>query len=243
MASSSKADQIDLLLGVIAVHASERGSLLTKTRLVKFLYLLDLYWAQSEKVTFTGWPWAFVHYGPYCRESTDAIDRAEKFGYLSANSYESKFRDEDYRLYGPGHRLDEGHRDSVRGMLPIYVWSNLFRAVGNWCDDTFGLLDFVYFRTGPMRNAMPGDVLSFDDEDKIDYRQFQPVKMEPLSKAKKAVLRGVIDKIKADMAGRPERPSVYDREYFDFLSALEEEETPVGLSGVAKVKFDRTTDD
>lgn len=243
MVSSNKADQIDLLLGVIAQCASEKGSLLTKTRLVKFLYLLDLYWAQSEKKAFTGWPWAFVHYGPYCRESTDAIDRAENFGYLSAGSYESKYRDEDYRLYGPGHRIDEDQRETVRGLLPIYVSSNLFRAVEKWCDDTFGLLDFVYFHTGPMKTAMPGDVLSFDGEEKIDYRQFQPVKMEPLSKTKKAVLRGVIDKIRADMAGRPERPSVYDREYFDFLSALEEEETPVGLSGVARVKFDRTIDD
>ena len=243
MVSSNKVEQIDILLGVIAQHASERGCLLTKTRLVKFLYLLDLYWAQAEKTTFTGRPWAFVHYGPYGRESTDAIDRAEKFGYLSAASYESKYRDEDYRLYGPGHRIDEGQRDLVRGMLSIYVSSNLFHAVKEWCDDTFGLLDFVYFHTGPMKNAMPGDVLSFDGEEKIDYRQFEPVKMQPISKVKKAALRDVIGKIRADMAGRPERASIYDQHYFDFISALADEQTPVGLSGVARVKFKRTTDD
>lgn len=243
MVSGSKKDQVDLLLGAFAQHASERGSLLTKTRLVKFLYLLDLYWAQSENTTFTGWPWAFVHYGPYCRESTDAIDRAEKFGYLSASSYESKYRDEDYRLYRPGHRLDQHECDEMRGKPPIYVSSNIFRAVEKWCDYTFGLLDFVYFHTGPMENAVPGDVLSFDGEEKIDYRQFQAVEMEPISNAKKAVLRDVIGKIKADMTDRPERASVYDREYFDFISALAEEETPVGLSGVARVQFDRTTDD
>ena len=243
MTSNNKADQIDDLLGTIARCAFERGDLLTKTRLVKFLYLLDLYWAQIHKETFTGWPWAFVHYGPYCRQSTDAIDRAEKFGYLSARSYESNYRDEDYRLYGPGHRLDDSQAEAIRAKLPIYVSANLFGAVQKWCDDTFGLLDFVYFHTGPMENVLPGDILSFDGEEKIDYRQFQPIEMEPLSKAKKAALRGVIDKMKTEFASRSQRPTVHDREYFDFMSALEEEGTPVGLSGMARVSFERKPDD
>ena len=236
-------DKIDRLLGAIAARASERGKLLTKTRLVKFLYLLDLYWAQSEKTTFTGWPWAFVHYGPYCRESTDAIDRAETSGYLSAREFESKYRDEDYRLYGPGNRIDGDYRNAIRGLLPIYVSSHLFQAVNKWCDDTFELLDYVYFRTGPMEHAVPGDVLSFDDEEKIDYRQFEAVKMQPLSKTKRSKLRDAIGRIRDELAVAHERPAIYDREYFDFVSTFEDEETPIGLSGEARISFDSTTDD
>lgn len=239
----NKDRKIEVILGLIAQRAFERGSLLTKTRLVKFLYLLDLYCAQSERETFTGWPWAFVHYGPYCRESTDSIDHAEASGYLVAKSYESKFRDEDFRLYGPGEQLRAEELDAARGDLPIYVSSNLLANVQEWCDDTFGLLDHIYFHTGPMKRAMPGERLSFDGEEKIDYAQFQPVRMVPLSRTKKKALRDVIEKMKAERIENPVDASLYDDAYFDFISTVAGEETPVGLAGIAKLKVDQTRDD
>ena len=243
MTSRSKSDQIDLILGALARSASERGTRLTKTRLVKFLYLLDLFWAQSEKKSFTGWPWAFVHYGPYCRESTDAVDRAERLGYLVGYSYESKFKDEDYRLYGPGERVGEVEVDEIKNALPLYVSSNLFDAVRKWGDDTYGLLDHLYFHTGPMADARPGERLSFDGEQKTDYRQFQPVKMVPLSPNSRAALLEAIQRMKAEWQVQAEPSSLYDKEYFDFVSGIAGEETPLGVSGVAKLKFPRNSDD
>ncbi len=238
----SKNHRIEVLLGLIALRASERGGLLTKTRLVKFLYLLDLYNAQSEKQTFTGWPWAFVHYGPYCRESTDAIDRAEAAGNLAAHSYESRFGDDDFKLYGPGDLLREDEAEEVRRELPMYVWSNLSAAVHQWYDDTFGLLDYVYFHTGPMQEARPGENLSFEGEDKIDYAQFKPVEMIPLSKAKKKALRGIINKMEAEQPEESTEPFLYDEAYFEFVSTIAGEETPTGLSGSAKLRFEPSDD-
>ena len=237
-----KDHRVEVLLGGLALRASERGSLLTKTRLVKFLYLLDLYNAQSEKQTFTGWPWAFVHYGPYCRESTDAIDRAEAAGYLAARSYESKFGNDDFKLYGPGGLLREDEAEEVQRELPMFVWSNLSAAVHQWHDDTFGLLDYVYFHTGPMQEARPGENLSFEGEDKIDYAQFKPVEMIPLSKAKKKALRGIIDKMKAEPQEESTESFLYDKAYFEFVSTIAGEETPAGLSGSAKLRFEPSDD-
>ncbi len=244
----SREDSIDLILGVIAKRAAERGSLLTTIRLVKFLYLLDLFWAQANRgQTFTGWPWAFVHYGPYCGETTAAIARAEGYGFLAADTYESRYGDKDYLLYKPGYRIEEAEEREVRNMLPIYVWSHLFSHVDNWCNDTFGLLDYVYFHTGPMRHARPGEHLSFEKEEKVNYAALRPVTLTPLGPEKKRLLRAALDKMKKErsLAAATALPSVslYDDAYFDALAALEDEETPIGASGTASVKYVPPDDD
>lgn len=244
--AKDKDDQIALILGVIAKRARERGCQLTKIRLVKFLYLLDLFAAQASKATFTGWPWAFLHYGPYCRESTDAIDRAERLGFLAATAYESNYGDEDFRLYTNGERIGEPEIAAVQSALPFYVSGRLFADVARWCDDTYGLLNYVYFNTGPMRTARPGDRLSFEGEEKIDPRAFRPVAIAPLSDHKKKELRGIIERMTAERARAAAAASplrLYDAAYDEFMTALNEDETPVGVAGRATLKVEPAGDD
>ena len=45
--------------------------------------------------------------------------------------------------------------------LSIYVWSSLKKAIKKWADDTPGLLDYVYYDTGPMEGVKRGDLLDF----------------------------------------------------------------------------------
>jgi hypothetical protein len=238
---------IELILGVLAKRAKERGSLLTKIRLVKFLYLLDLFWAQAHKgATFTNWKWEFVHYGPYCRASTDFIDRAEKFDYLSAKAYESRYNDEDFRLYGPGSRVDDHAEKDLRRSLPFYVTGNLFAELDRWCDDTFGLLDFVYFKTGPMRSALPGDALSFKDEQPIDRSAFRAMALKPLSKSKRAKLRDLVSRISANEElnrPQPQDPNLFDQAYLEMSQMLDGEEPPIGISGEAELVPEQKGDD
>jgi hypothetical protein len=190
------------------------------------------------------WQWAFVYYGPYCRESIDAIDRADRYGYLQAEAYESDYSDEDFRLFKAGYRIGDPEEEEVRRILPLYVSTHLFADVEKWCDNTYGLLDYVYFHTGPMRHARPGELLSFKEEVKIDYRQIRPVNLGPISNEKKAALRGIIDKMRKDknraaVAQATKRPpyELYDEAYFQALVALDGAETPVGISGTASVEF------
>lgn len=243
MPSQQNPEFIPLLLGALAELAEARGSRLTKIRLVKFLYLFDLYWAQAEKHTYTNWSWAFVYYGPYCRESTDAIDLAEKTGFLAAEAYESHYRDEDFRLYRPGKRITEADIDKVLSSMPIHVSACLTRAVRRWYDDTYGLLDYVYFRTGPMARAKPGDALSFAEETMPNFEALRPVKMQELSSKKKLALREAIKKIGKKNPLYHESPELFDKEYFDSLSRVEGPETETGVSGIAKLNFDGASDD
>ena len=52
-----KIDVLDLIQYIIW-YASERGMKLSPIRLVKFLYLADLYWARENNgETLNEWPW------------------------------------------------------------------------------------------------------------------------------------------------------------------------------------------
>lgn len=236
-------DYIGYLLGALASLAVDRGSRLTKLRLVKFLYLFDLFWAQAEKRTYTNWPWAFVHYGPYCRESTDAIDLAVKTGFLSAHSFESRFTDEDFRLYEAGGRISETAVDKVLGSMPIYVSARLSSAVKRWGGDSYGLLDYVYFRTGPMEHARPGEVLSFVNEKMPDMEALRPIKMLPLSNKRKIAAREAIKKLGKEVTIHRQPAELFDKEYFDFISRLSGSETELDVAGIAKLDFNRSSDD
>src|SRR3569623_1509832 len=129
MKPDDRTNHLCWLLGAIARIASDHGSRLTKVRLVKFIYIYDLFSAHHTQRTYTSWQWAFVHYGPYCRASTDIIDLAVKQRYLSAQAYESNYSDEDYRLYGPGVRISDSAFDELISKIPIYISSRLFSTV------------------------------------------------------------------------------------------------------------------
>ena len=68
------------LIRYIVWYATENEMALTTIRLVKFLYLADLYYARVHRgKTLTGFPWAFVYYGPYCKQSMDAIEDTKDY--------------------------------------------------------------------------------------------------------------------------------------------------------------------
>jgi hypothetical protein len=80
------------LIQFIVCQATEFGASLSPIRVVKFLYLTDLYHARENNgETLTGWPWKFVYFGPYCSESITALNGAVNDGLIDAKSFESKY--------------------------------------------------------------------------------------------------------------------------------------------------------
>jgi hypothetical protein len=130
------------LIQYITWYATEQGEILAPIRLVKFIYLADLFYARKfNGETLTKWPWRFVHYGPFCGEALQAIENAKNNGLIEAIPYESKFDDEDHFLYKC--RLEKDH--PLHEILPISVTAPLENAIKRWGGDTYQLLDYVYF--------------------------------------------------------------------------------------------------
>jgi hypothetical protein len=226
------------LIQYITWLATERGEVLSPIRLVKFLYLADLYHARrNEGATLTGWPWRFVHYGPFCRESLDAIRTAVDEGLIEAIPYVSHFDDEEHLLY----RCDVDKQPGGVSEIPFYVTGPLQGAVRKWGGDTFALLDHVYFETEPMMAVQPGDLLDFSKA--REPRPSKDVFMKKLSKQKLVRGKELISKIKVNQSRRRsdslgflrERP-LYDEAYFEAVNYLNESPLDFSIQGEAKIE-------
>jgi len=221
------------LVHTIVWYASKREEKLTTLRLVKFLYLADLYYARVSKgETLTDWPWAFVYFGPWCQEANEAINNAARSDLVITKEFPSKYDDDkDYRLFW----LEDTDEDpKLIDALPTYVWSRLQWAIRKWADDSYGLLDYVYFETEPMIEAKPGAVLNFSQSrmpevpKKVDMKKLSRAKVE---EAKNALAR-LREKYKNGLSSRPPQ-GPNDTVFRQFVSKLDEEDLETGLEGTA----------
>ena len=133
------------LVRYIAWYATQVGIKLTTNRLVKFIYLADLFHARIKKgETITGFRWQFVYYGPYCTEAWESIERAAQAGFVCKETLDSKFSlDKDYSLFSCNDPEAENLEDSIH----IGVLSQLQSTIKKYGDDTPQLFDYVYFET------------------------------------------------------------------------------------------------
>ncbi len=189
------------LVQLVVWHASRHGDVLTTVRVVKFLYLADLYHARAfGGRTLTGWPWAFVHFGPFCSESMEAISTAAQGGLVESKPYASKYTEEERFVYG----CDPDAVPRLEKELPNEIILPLRRAVKRWADDTGGLLDHVYFETEPMIAASRGRLLDFSLAEPSPRRS-PDVELQKLPREKIQEGRRLVDRLKTRVEGELRR--------------------------------------
>jgi len=225
------------LIDYMVWYATTRGEVLTPIRLVKLLYLADLYWARGEKgKTLTGWPWAFVHYGPFCGEVLDAIEKAVKSGIIEARPYQSRYDGEQHFVYISPHR----ERPKISERLPLDVTGALEETIRKWGSDTARLLDYVYFETEPMLNAKPGQRLDFSSarwpvrEEPVELRR---LRKEQILEGKQllAKLRDRTEKGFINLAHEADQ-EIRDALYWAFMGHLEDQEPLPEIQGTATIE-------
>lgn len=222
------------LVQLITWLASQRHMQLTQVRLVKFLFLADLYHAREKSgQTLTEWPWAFVHYGPYCSEAMSAIDEAKSRGLIASTRYESRFGPEEREVYSCETS------PALEDELPIYVLSPLKGAIKRWADDTPGLLDHVYFETEPMLQISPGQRLDFSLARKPERdRSIEMLRLSPENRQRALTLvKRLRESYEAQARVRASEPETRDQEYERSLAALDGEPLRAGLKGEAAIKI------
>lgn len=129
--------------------------------LLKHVYLGDLAYAERhEGETFTGAPWRFHRFGPWCEEVFVRIQPV--VGGLGAveHRFQSSKAEGDFVRW----ELEEDDADRLfvrtENQLPDEVRRAVNHAVRTFGDDTKDLLHYVY-RTRPMLRAAPGERLNF----------------------------------------------------------------------------------
>lgn len=227
------------LIKYIVWYATQHDQKLTTVRVVKFLYLSDLYYARSHKgKTLTGWPWAFVYYGPYCNEAMKAIDNVVFAGVICRETFASKFPDsKDYNLF----TCNDPDAKSLEDELPIEMLSQLKEDIKRYGEDTAALLDYVYFDTEPMADAKKEELLDFSKAKPVSRPK--EINLNKLSKDKIELARRHIRKFGEELRKGKERLhkeeldtyELKDEIYYRALEVLDEEELETGLKGVAEI--------
>jgi len=224
------------LIQFIVCQATEFGASLTPIRVVKFLYLADLYHARENRgETLTGWPWKFVYFGPYCGESIVALNEAVNNGLIDAKSFESKYDERDRFLY-TCHLEKE---PDTANDLSLYVWSSLKEAIKKWADDTPGLLDHVYYDTEPMEDVKRGDLLDFSKA-RLPI-ELPKLEMKKISKSKAEKAKQLISALRKQYQASSYKLSeekvqmVRDGAFRKSLPLVDDEDLEEGLSGIAEI--------
>jgi hypothetical protein len=233
---------INKLINFIVGYATQNEMDLTTLRLVKFLYLADLFYARSHSgKILTNFPWSFIYYGPYCSEAWTAIQHAERIGVICKRVYDSKFsEDETYSIFYCSKDID---LDEIENIIPLEVLMPLKAAIKKYGEDTPMLLDHVYFETEPMEDARKGEILDFSKAKPLT--QVSSIKLKQIPKEKINLAKEHIKSLERKISeGRLklERERLKEKRfkddlYYQALEMLDEEDIEPGLQGVAEIEI------
>lgn len=86
-------------IALVSAQAFSRGVTLTRTKLVKLLYFVDLRsWERSGRPV-TGVEWRWHHYGPYSSFIVEATGRMAAAGELTLDSTANYYGSPEYRIH------------------------------------------------------------------------------------------------------------------------------------------------
>lgn len=143
------------LIPAIASFAKDKDVYLSKTKLLKLLYLFDVEYYRLHRTTFTGFPWKFFHLGPWTNEFDPVLEALEREGTLIPRP--NPRPDFDSINYLPAEDVDFGNLFS-----DIHDDFALRRVLKTWVERPVGeILDHVYFHTEPMEIAVRNTPLDF----------------------------------------------------------------------------------
>jgi hypothetical protein len=147
------------LVSAILTRVHEREGYVTKTKLFKYLYLIDVEWFRNKQALFTGFDWIFYHYGPWSTDCESLYAELKKGDYIRVKLGSRPDLDTEF--------VQSTEPVELEKVIDDFRMEGVVRTIiDTWADRQLGdMLDFVYFRTEPMEGAERGKSLDFS---KID---------------------------------------------------------------------------
>jgi hypothetical protein len=143
------------LVVAIVSYVTENGGYMSKTKLLKLLYLFDVEFCRAHGKTFTGFQWKYFHLGPWTGEFDPLLDKLITQGSLTEHFVERPDFDAKF--------LRSSEPSNLRKPLDNYKDEAILKSVlDTWGPRTTGeILDYVYFRTEPMEHGVRNENLDF----------------------------------------------------------------------------------
>lgn len=210
------------LIRAICSRVQEREGYLNKTKLVKYLYLIDVEYYRVHKELFTGFNWVFKDFGPWAFEYNDVFEVMQR---------------------SPAFRIDEGTRPDLdtkfirtieslelgKVISDFDIQLNVRRIIDRWADEaTAQMLNYVYFNTEPMINAERGKPLDFTKIHSLEpIPKFKlskgSLKAKELSELKKKIRQRIDEQREKEKQDSTFTPPRYDEIYWEGIARLDKD--------------------
>lgn len=229
------------LIRYIIWCATERDMELTTVRVVKFVYLADVYYARGHGgKTLTTLPWAFINYGPYCSAVMKEIDTLATSGQVCRSQFPSRYENKEYSLF----TCRDTDAEKLESQIPDGVLYPLHEAIRRYGEDTQALLDHVYFDTEPMENVRKGNLLDFSTARPV--QRSKPIELKKPSKKDIEKGRKHIAQLVTKMRKKKENLAREFATSDDFvddvldkaLEIMDDGDLETGFQGIARIKLE-----
>jgi hypothetical protein len=206
------------LIAAVVTLVVDQGSYVTKTKLLKLLYLFDVEYYRVHRQIFTRFSWKFFHLGPWAAEFDPTLDGMVIRGALVQQRSNSDFETAFFKpaeRFDPRAPFDNGKDESILRSV-LKRWGS--RSTGE-------ILDYVYFQTAPMEAGIRNAPL--------DFSVIQPEQPSVYSRSSSGKTKSEIEKLRAKFQEEQARrnasqgsahaftPPRYDDEYLDAMAKLE----------------------
>ncbi len=153
-ANPMKPQARDLILAILTRIEEVEGTA-NKTKLLKLLYLADIEHFRATGETLTGFDWIYYLYGPWTAEYDDLLKQLEAEGAVRLEQWVGAGVE--------GERIYTSERASLEKVIrSADEFFRTRRQVETWADRGVPrLLDYVYFETEPMQDAVKMQRLDF----------------------------------------------------------------------------------
>lgn len=217
-----KPEAKDLVLAILA-RIKERDGIANKTKLLKLLYLADIEHFRKAGETLTGFNWLFHLFGPWSAEYDQLIEDLARTDSVQIEEWNAA------SVSGARIRPLETRdlNDLIRDTDEYY---RIQRQIDFWADRALSeMLDYVYFETEPMSDAVSGDALRFEKirrESPVLYRRAKsethPEAVKRLKVELQEMQREAVERRITTL--RDFRKPIFDDVYAAALAELDEQE-------------------
>ncbi|HLI63851.1 MAG TPA: hypothetical protein VKV05_10650 [Terriglobales bacterium] len=212
--------QVKQLIPAMVSFINDHGGYVTKTKLLKLLYLFDVEFYRTNRRLFTEFNWKFFHLGPWTREFDPIVDDLVAQGaLLQVENTKAEYDTRFFRTESPS--------DFSR-LFPTFKDEAALRTVLNtWADRTTGeILDYVYFHTEPMEYGIRNEPLDFSliphERPEKYSRSASGASHREIVAAKKELLAKIAALQKPQAETRFEfTPPRYDDEFLNAMAKLD----------------------
>jgi hypothetical protein len=204
------------LIPAIVSYVTDRESTVSKTKLLKLIYLFDIEWYRRHHETYTAFDWMYHLLGPWTASYDATLEGLIANEILSVRKGGSHF---DAELFETDQEIDldqlfDNYRDEFLLKGVLNTWGE---------KSTPEILDHVYFRTEPMRDAVRGDKLDFSTVQEQPIPEYKRTSSGVSKEEIAAARQRIIDRQQQRKQGDKQEftPPHYDEDYYDFIEKLE----------------------